>query len=499
MVSKRHNGKLWGIDGMVLLLIGVAFLVLNLLTGLFGDDFALSFVFEKTYVDLSRPVRTLGDVLHSQYNHYLSQHGRILDIGLDQWFFSLGNKHYFDVFNTLLFVGFIFLLQKLTGRRGCVYSIVTVTILFVFTRAFGEVFLWQTGSLNYLLGGFMNVLFLYLLKRNINNNSYWQGAALLLLSIIAGWIQESFSIGIAAALVCGITWQLLQKKEISVAMVLMAIGYIVGTLIIILSPGAWNRAAHSGINSASILTRLGTSVIYVLLGLRIFWLMVVVACIAMRRQGINIKVFLYENAFILLAIGFEILFLFMVGNAAEPRAFFGVETLSLILLLKYFPWYSKTFAVIITAVLIAIYSWVFIITLRNYKTTQAFLTELHSSSSDGVVFFDGPHYSNLQKHYLGAPLRASYRSHILFFEAAYYGKERLMILPTRCKKELYETSALTIPANRCGKNKYTIPELDFTITPLPGDKPLPHSSKGLEYVSFPSGNYILCEKDNRHR
>ena len=54
-----------------LLLIGVAFYVMNVFTPLFSDDWHFAFIFRT-----DTRIKTLGDVLYSEYLHYLNYTGR---------------------------------------------------------------------------------------------------------------------------------------------------------------------------------------------------------------------------------------------------------------------------------------------------------------------------------------------------------------------------------------------------------------------------------------
>ena len=475
-----------------LLLVGVVFLLLNLLTGLYSDDYAYAFklLADKT-IDLRQPIGSLWDILESQYNHYLIVHGRVLAIGLDQWFLFLKDKHIFDVCNTLVFVGFVWLLQRLGGKQGWTSTLFCAAVLFVFTRAFGDVFLWMTGCLNYLWGAFFNLAFLYVLQRHKEDNRPLGGILPMLLGLAAGWWQECFSIGIATALVTSgiIRWR--RKQKCGAVPVMMSVGYLVGTLLVVFAPGTIDRIGREGIDSEFLIAHLLSNILYVLSGLRIFWLFIIFGIVACLRKRQNARNILHENGFLLLATGAEMLFLMMVGRTAESRAFFGVEAFSLVLLLRMIPSWSRAVSIAITAVFVSVSLPILHLNLRNYHTTQSFLDEL--TVSNGIVFFDIPHYSRTEIHYLGSRIQMDHHGSLFFREAAYYNKPFIMVLPKRMEQELYHTASFISPKNEIRPGEYSSDDLDFVVVPLPAGKPLPPSSVGREYVSFPSGNYLIVD------
>lgn len=474
-------------------LIGTAFLLLNLFTWLYCDDYTYAFCLTEQGVDFSRPIAGLVDVVVSQYHHYIHSHGRIIEIGLDQWFLGMRCKPVFDVCNTLVFMGYIWLLLKVSDRQHWVYTWFVFLILVVAVRAFGEVFLWMTGCLNYLWAGFFNLAFLMMYA----SKKQFHPIILCLLALVAGWWQECFSIGISGALLLTIVYRKYYRHDMDRQQLLMAGAYIVGTLLIIASPGNMGRCDDEGLFSNYFVENYWRNVLYVLLGLRVFWIFVVTAVVQKLRHRIGWRQVGKDNHFLLIAIGVEMLFLIVLGPIAQPRAFFGVETLSLVLLLRLLPAIEKKPVPLLMVLLsLGTYLPVLQLTWKNHQNTQDFLALV--SLSDGTVFYDLPHYSHTERHYLGSFLVTDHRSRLFQQEAAYYGKQRLMVLPKRMKQELYLTSSFICPEHLTHEGEYTVPDITFTIKPLPKNQPLPQPSEGCEYVSFPSGNYMLKDKSYLH-
>jgi hypothetical protein len=484
-------------ESIALLLIGIAFFCLNHFTWLYCDDYPYAFCITDHGLDLSHPISGLKDVITSQYQHFLHSHGRILAIGLDQWFIGLRTKLPFNLCNTLIFMGYIWLMQKVARRRNWTYSLLIFVLLMVCLRAFGQVFLWMTGSLNYLWAGFINLLFLLVLRKQIDSNNLLHGLPCLLLALAAGWWQESFSVGIVATMALFIIYRLRHHQPIARVPLLMAVAYLIGFIIILASPGNAARARDEGVFEGSFLHYLDRNFTHVILGVRIIWLFVFTAVIQYFRHKLNIRQFFSDNSFLLSAIGIELLFLFILGPAAEARAFFGVETLALILLLRLLPEQPhKAVGIVLPIIAIAAYWPIAQMSYRNHIVTQAFLKEMRPT--DGTVFFDLPQYSRTQRHYLGSLLVTDHRSKLFYTEAAYYGKKRLIVLPRRLKEELYETTSFLCPEHLTPNGEYTTPDIHFTIKPIPRGQEVPLGEKGCEYVSFPTGNYRLKNKHYVH-
>lgn len=481
----------------ILILTGIAFFLLNRFTWLYCDDFPYAFCITDHGLDLTRPISGFCDAVVSQYYHFLHSHGRVLAIGLDQWFIGMRNKLPFDICNTLVFIGYIWLLQKLSNRRSWGYTLLIFSMQIVLFRAYGQVFLWMTGCMNYLWAGFFNLAFLLVLRKNLDNNSLRRGAFPILLALIAGWWQESFSVGILAAMGLFIIYRLWQRQPYAKVPTLMAVAYLIGFLIILASPGNMARLRDERVFDGGFLHIFLRNTHYIVLGMRICWIFLFTVIIQKIRHKLQWKQFAHDNSFIFWAITFEILFLLILGPGAEPRAFFGVETLAMILLLRLLPIkMPMKMGVAMIVICLSAYLPLLRLTYNNHQVTQAFLKEL--TPTDGTVFFDLPQYNHTDRHYLGSLVVSDHRSKIFYTEAAYYGKPRLMVLPKRLQQELYFTSSFICPEHLTANGEYTIPEFKFTIKPLPRNLPLPQPSRNHEYVSFPSGNYQIKNKPHIH-
>ena len=487
---------------------GIAMLLLNMCTFNYSDDYPYAFcLLDNGIIDISRRLTGLSEILHSQYNHYFYANGRVMANGLVQLFMSFDNRTVFSVCNTLVFVGYITLLQTISDRRHWFYGLLTVVLLFALLRSFGDTLLWMSGALNHLWGGAINLLFLYLLQRHIDERHPARALILLApLAFLAGWWQESFSVCIATTLCIFYVYNWRKGHRWSVTPTLMTVCYITGALLLVCSPGTFLRMERDAVGSGISLRHAGTNICYVLLGLRFFWVAVIIALIRQLRHSTPLSDFMRANRFLLTVIAIGIAFLFLLGRAADRRAFFAVETLSLIIVLRQLPLGSslrllpgqrKLVALLLVTVAILAYAPILNISWKNRKVMQQF--ESAVSTTGETVFFDIPHYSHAERHYLGS--RLEFNHHSVFFpvEAAYYSKRIIRVLPTFLHKELYQTASFICQQNEERPGEYSTPGLPFYVVPLPAGAPLPHSTEEVEYVSFPSGKYALKERAGIHR
>ena len=86
-----------------LLLIGIAFWVLNFLTPEYNDDYFYKFIFDGDNANVNMPITSLEDVMFSQYNHYFNMNGRAIVHVVVQLFSGMWGKPIFNVINSLVF------------------------------------------------------------------------------------------------------------------------------------------------------------------------------------------------------------------------------------------------------------------------------------------------------------------------------------------------------------------------------------------------------------
>ena len=235
--ERWHSMAYWA----VLAVACVTFWVMNSLTTLKEDD--LSY----TLIDgVWTPVRSFGDLLQSLRNHYLSTNGRMADVVAIIFAAVLG-KTAFNIANTVVFGILCHLLCLLAaGRRSLLTLLGFLVVVGTCYPVPGETMLWMSGSCNYLWA-ITASLFLawFLLRGGTGSKTGWAGSVVLLLgAIVAGSFNEAttigFFIGFAAYYACN-------RQRLDRVAAMAMLGYLAGLMLILLSPGLWQRAADGGL------------------------------------------------------------------------------------------------------------------------------------------------------------------------------------------------------------------------------------------------------------
>lgn len=197
------NSK-WGVLALAALVF-LFMLILNFLTPYVADDY----VYRWSFYDRSH-VETLEGVLRSMYVHSYAMNGRVISHFFGQ-LFMIWPKAVFNVVNAGVFTLLWYLLWRIAsvGAKRSIFMAAGIFMaLWYWMPVFGQVALWQLGSVNYLWGLAWGMLFVCpyvyrfmyggeLLRRS------WQRAIFCLGALIFGMYIEVMSfvgLFIAAAL-----------------------------------------------------------------------------------------------------------------------------------------------------------------------------------------------------------------------------------------------------------------------------------------------------------
>lgn len=135
-------------------------LLLNTLTPYVADDY----VYRLSFYGDKLPITHFTDLFPSLYQHSLSMNGRVISHFFEQ-FFMLFPKVVFNICNSFVFAALVYLLYRIINqgsrKKGrCLLLIGIFAALWQYLPVFGQVALWQVGSINYLWGLLGAVLFL---------------------------------------------------------------------------------------------------------------------------------------------------------------------------------------------------------------------------------------------------------------------------------------------------------------------------------------------------
>lgn len=219
-------------------LLVVAFavmLVMNALTTFKEDDLAFTLI-EGVWT----PVRSFADLLQSHLTHYTGTNGRLAEL-VPELFAGLLGKTAFNVCNALVFFLLAHLVSLLaTGRRSLLALSAFLAIVGTCYPVPGETMLWMAGSANYMWAITLSLALVYALKRAQGKPLGWGKALLwLLFGFVAGGFNEATSLGLLGGLMLfyAFNHRLFDRRAVVTMM-----GYALGIMLIVSSPGAWNRA-----------------------------------------------------------------------------------------------------------------------------------------------------------------------------------------------------------------------------------------------------------------
>lgn len=152
-MEMKRNRKAWICVGSLAIYV----LMLNIMSPYVADDFQYMFSFKD-----GERITTIFQIFPSLYQHYIDNIGRIVPHFFAQ-LFLMGPKWIFNIVNTCLFVMLVYLMIWMTNGTREFSAILwfAVPILFwQFVPRFGQVFLWEDGSFNYLWSYVFGVIYL---------------------------------------------------------------------------------------------------------------------------------------------------------------------------------------------------------------------------------------------------------------------------------------------------------------------------------------------------
>lgn len=271
------------------------------------DDYAFSTVTQcVTHEDGSmsmthdRPINSLADIVASQAACYQCYNGRFLLHGMVQWLCGTQPAWIVVVFNTLMWGVLIVMMillccrnMRLTWPR----MLIPLGALWLLMPSSLQMFLGSvSGSADYLWTSAISMLFIYFFHRPKANRNDGYGTLsnvfLILLSLIAGAMQESYSIGIGAGLV---VYLIINKLRLPVIEWAMIVTYLIGAALITLAPANFVRAEMLGhhLHIEALVAAVKTPVFsLMILALTISWFI--------NRQAV--KTLLRDNTVIVVAL-----------------------------------------------------------------------------------------------------------------------------------------------------------------------------------------------------
>lgn len=234
----------------LLLVAGCAvFLLMNMYTTLKEDDFFHTFI-----QGAGTPIRNLVDVVKA-WVAYMRFDTRTANLP-DFLFNGILGKGIFNVCNTLVFGIMAHMLSRLaTGRNSAMALAMLYTFMVAAMPVPGETLLWLAGSCNYLWAMTAAMLFVaYVLWHRDPSPAWWKAVIVVVLSFLAGGSNEGTSFGVFGGMVI---YLLFNRDRVDRAVVLAMTGYLLGVVLLISCPGAWDRASSEVSHDAGVMQLLG--------------------------------------------------------------------------------------------------------------------------------------------------------------------------------------------------------------------------------------------------
>lgn len=291
------------------------------------DDLAYHFYYDANSAlvrPTSDPITSFWQIFPSMWHHYCSVNGRFTSHFLIQLFCGLLGKNVFNIVNTLVFAIFIYYFTKLVSYKNSIVILVLLLAAIVFLLPFpGQTMLWLTGSINYFWTVTFSLLVIYYLL--ISKDKTTKPLFLILLFMwgaFVGWMNESISIGVSGGL---FLYMVLKRKELDKNKLFLIMGYMLGTALIVFSPGTFARATGSGVNMDYNVIQFFTMRLVVIIQMLIKYPIILVGIIivAIQLYRRNVSLLGYVSIFTLL-------FLYLLGMDGE-RVFYGISIISLLL------------------------------------------------------------------------------------------------------------------------------------------------------------------------
>lgn len=415
----------------------VMFFVLNILSPEYLDDYLYKYQFiNGVAADMNYPIENIGDICSSQIEHYKVFNGRSVVHWIVQLFTGILGKNIFNIINSFVFLGFCFLLAKVSMKKITVYRVMTASLFsIVLLPSFKDCFLWMTGSVNYLWSSFAVLIYLYILNSLSKEHISVKYCLLGSFMIFFGWTHEGIAFPLAISSALYFFFRRTNKFSAATPFVFF---FLIGALFCTFSPATMSRGGfESGLSLMIIIQKIITGLMLIF-KLKAFLLMTFVLLIALYRKK-DVLILIKENAIIVGAIIVSLGVVFISGFSST-RSAFGLEFYSLILLLKTLSLFNvplclkKAVAPFYALMMIFIFFYSF----QSWRLNHDLYKKIQTTN-DGIVAYDELNVPKCLSSYILKPLETKHSGYYNSFSfsswenryiAASFGKDSLAFFPT---------------------------------------------------------------------
>ena len=444
MLNERK--VVWREEGWPLLfvvVIVIAFAVITACGFVWNDDYWMSY-----------GIHSLKDVFNATKDFYFNWGGGLFSVAMQYVFCGLlkNQRAWFVIANTLFFILLIIISSKLISKKNnnaSATQVLSFALLFWFLcPSPSQTVFWAVGSTGYLWATVLVLAFLVVFEKYKDSNFGVVGKfALLVFSVtMAGNTIPCVSI-------CGafVLYYLFHIKEFKGNVVPLVIGFALGSIILVFAPGNFVRLEEENWGGGvSLFGRIWLVISHPIseaIKYKALWLFIVTLFLGYRSDKERVKQWMKENSILLLSLAWSMI-AFSVVFRPEVRALFFTETLSIILMLRFyydnkdlFVKYLNNKIIIKKKILFLVFGVLFLFdaglavreTLTQRSNNEKLLEQL--VKCDGVGGLDRPRPSHRMAY---APIFHKWTWEALADE---YGFDSVLVYPDYCQDKYYsETS-----------------------------------------------------------
>ena len=244
-LQKKHKRFL---HLFIVFFLFIAIFIMNYYTPLYADDYSYSYSFAT-----DNRLVTIEEIPSSQLAHYYKINGRSIVHAIAQLNLLLGDS-FFNVFGSLALLGLAYLLYYHSFGAWKPFSLssflILFSLLFLCTPAFGQSFLWITGSANYLFGPLIILLFLLPYRKHEKHShqavqnifiEIMQAVLFFPCGVVAGWTNENTAVAMIIMIFLFLLYSKQDSQPFRAWQITGFVGAIVGCTLMLIAPGNRNR------------------------------------------------------------------------------------------------------------------------------------------------------------------------------------------------------------------------------------------------------------------
>lgn len=288
----------------------------------------------------SKLADNLKDVIQILCYDYNTCNGRIIP-NLMVLLAVRAGENFFNFINTLITAAAFIMLWKTASVRKGKNVLLTFLVLSIgflsLSTGIDSLYYWAAGASNYVWTLIPTLFFVHIMENNKldKKNIFF----VLSLGYILALQHEMYICPIAASY-----WTvfILKKEKFNKSQIFLLTGFTLGTLTVVAAPGNFGRGAVYTIGLGTI-----SRIIKIMYSLRVFYIMLLAIVICYIKNRDRTKLFLRQNAVLVLIIAYSGIIPFL--SATASRAVYATDIFSLIVLVRLIEEFSNGHSAINTS------------------------------------------------------------------------------------------------------------------------------------------------------